>query len=59
LLFHANFGDQNQLIHFMKNVAMAGGFLVLASFGAGRISVDGEETSRFAEVRDRAVQGTP
>ena len=59
VFFHANFGDQNQLIHFMKNVAMAGGFLILASFGAGRISVDSEATSGFAEVRDRAAQGTP
>jgi putative oxidoreductase len=42
VLLRANFADQNQPIHFMKNVAMAGGVLVLASFGAGPISVDGE-----------------
>jgi putative oxidoreductase len=42
VLFRANFADQNQLIHFMKNVATAGRVLVLASFGAGPISVDGE-----------------
>src|ERR1700756_357922 len=23
--FHANFGDQNQMIHFLKNIMMAGG----------------------------------
>jgi putative oxidoreductase len=40
ILFHGNLGDQNQFIHFMKNVAIAGGFLVLAANGAGPISID-------------------
>ena len=40
-LFHMNFGDQNQAIHFMKNVAIAGGFLILAAGGAGAWSIDG------------------
>lgn len=40
LLFHANLADQNQFIHFMKNIAIAGGFLTLAAHGAGSISVD-------------------
>ena len=40
LLFHANFSDQMQSINFMKNVAMAGGFLVLAANGAGAFSID-------------------
>ena len=40
LLFHANLADQNQFIHFMKNIAIAGGFLTLAAHGAGAISVD-------------------
>lgn len=39
-LFHADFADQNQMIHFLKNIAMAGGLLVLAAHGAGRYSVD-------------------
>ena len=39
--FHANFGDQNQMIHFLKNVAIAGGLLQVAAFGAGALSVDG------------------
>jgi putative oxidoreductase len=29
-----------EMIHFMKNVCMAGGFLQVVAFGAGRISVD-------------------
>lgn len=34
--FHAKFGDRNQLLHFEKNLAMAGGLLVLAVSGPGR-----------------------
>ena len=40
LIFHANFGDQMQSILFMKNMAMAGGFLLLLAGGAGAWSVD-------------------
>jgi putative oxidoreductase len=40
LTFHADLADQNQLIHFFKNFAMAGGLLQVATFGAGRFSVD-------------------
>ena len=40
ILFHANFADQMQFISFMKNVAIAGGFLVLAAQGPGRYSID-------------------
>lgn len=39
LLFHGG-ADQMQQIMFMKNMAMAGGFLFLVAFGAGRISID-------------------
>lgn len=40
VLFHSALGDANQLIHFMKNLAMAGGLLMVAAHGAGRYSVD-------------------
>ena len=40
LAFHFQLGDQNQFIHFFKNLAMAGGLLQLAAFGAGRYSLD-------------------
>jgi putative oxidoreductase len=39
-LFHADFGDAAQAINFWKNVAMAGGFLMLAAHGAGSFSLD-------------------
>jgi putative oxidoreductase len=38
--FHFDLADQNQFIHFFKNVAMAGGLLQIVSFGPGRLSVD-------------------
>lgn len=41
ILFHANFADQTQSIMFMKNLAMAGGFLLLVARGAGGWSLDG------------------
>lgn len=39
-IFHNNFGDQTQMILFMKNIAIAGGFLLLAAHGAGAYSLD-------------------
>jgi putative oxidoreductase len=40
LSFHVNFGDQNQFIHFFKNIAMAGGLLQIVAFGGGALSLD-------------------
>jgi len=40
ILFHADFGDQMQMIMFLKNVALAGGFLMIVSLGAGPWSID-------------------
>ena len=41
VLFHANFGDQMQMIMFMKNLGLAGGFLMMVALGAGPYSLDG------------------
>lgn len=40
ILFHANVGDQMQMIMFMKNVAIAGGFLMIVSQGGGAFTLD-------------------
>ena len=40
ILFHARFGDRNQLLHFEKDLAIAGGFLVLFAQGGGAWSID-------------------
>ena len=36
LIFHVNWADQNQLLHFEKDFAIAGGLVALALFEAGR-----------------------
>ncbi|NHT74471.1 DoxX family protein [Rhizobiaceae bacterium CRRU44] len=41
---HFNFADMGQAINFQKNFAIAGGFLVLAAFGPGALSVDARRT---------------
>lgn len=48
VLFHGNVGDQNQFIHFLKNLAIAGGLLQVAAFGAGRLSVDARRATAVA-----------
>jgi putative oxidoreductase len=40
VLFHYKTGDRNQMIHFMKNVSIAGGALALFVAGAGAWSLD-------------------
>lgn len=38
--FHTNFGDQTQMVMFLKNFAIAGGLLFVKAMGAGAYSVD-------------------
>jgi len=45
VIFHNNFGDQMQMILFMKNIAIAGGFLLLAVHGAGAYSLDNRQAT--------------
>jgi len=40
VMFHNDFADQMQTIMFLKNLSIAGAFLMLAAHGAGRFSVD-------------------
>lgn len=40
LLFHADFADQMQATSFWKNIAIAGGFLLLAANGPGPLSLE-------------------
>ena len=39
-MFHLNFADQMQSIMFMKNIAITGGFLLLATHGPSELSLD-------------------
>lgn len=45
LVFHNAVGDQNQMIHLMKNLAMAGGLLQVVAFGAGAYSLDAKSAA--------------
>lgn len=40
VLFHADFTDQMQMGMFMKNIAIAGGFLMLIAQGPGAFAID-------------------
>jgi len=40
VLFHTKLSDRNQLLHFEKDFAIAGGLLLLVAHGAGRWAVD-------------------
>jgi putative oxidoreductase len=53
--FHSNFADQNQMIHFLKNVMMAGGLLQIVAFGAGAFSVDNRRHTGDLHSRSAAV----
>lgn len=45
VLFHRELGDQTQFIMFMKNIAIAGGFLFLAANGPGALALDNRKAS--------------
>ena len=45
VLFHADFSDQMQMISFMKNISIAGGFLMVVAHGAGAYSIDNRRSA--------------
>ena len=47
LLFHQFWIDESQMNPFMKNIAMAGGFLMIFAHGAGAYSIDNSNTRRI------------
>ncbi len=51
LVFHTNFDDRGQLIHFLKDLALVGAFLVLAAHGAGAFSLEALWSSRLGKNR--------
>lgn len=53
VIFHNALGDQNQLFHFLKNIAMAGGLLQYIAWGAGAFSLD-ERQARSSIVLQTA-----
>jgi putative oxidoreductase len=55
IFFHNNFADQNQMIHFLKNVAITGGLLQVAASGAGRWSLDARRASSVGGARAAGI----
>ena len=53
--FHHDFADQDQLIHFLKNIAMAGGLLQVAAFGPGTLSIDARRGLHPGTARTNAA----
>ena len=51
LSFHTNFADQDQMIHFLKNVMITGGLLQIVAFGAGALSLDDRRETGTATSR--------
>ena len=51
LIFHSNLGDQTQMLFFLKNLAIAGGLLLVALHGAGPWSID----NRFGRGQSSSV----
>ena len=47
LLFHQFWIDESQMNPFMKNIAMAGGFLMIFAHGAGAYSIDNNNHRRI------------
>lgn len=54
LIFHHALGDQVQFLMFMKNIAIAGGFLLLVARGPGEWSLDAR-----AEALGRPARSLP
>ena len=56
-LFHFDLGDTNQFNSLFKNIAIAGGFLLLAAQGAGAYSLDRLLRRNPARLALQADQG--
>ena len=40
IIFHTDFSDGMQMIFFFKDLAIAGGFMIIVAYGPGKISLD-------------------
>lgn len=47
LIFHQFWIDESQMNPFMKNIAIAGGFLMVFAHGAGAYSIDNSKTRKI------------
>jgi len=54
LIFHTSLGEQQQLLHFLKNVSILGGLLLVMAEGSGPISLD----QRLVPSAEGRTEGT-
>ena len=40
IIFHTNFSEEMQVLFFLKDIAIAGGFMIITVYGPGKISLD-------------------
>ena len=40
IIFHTDFSEEMQMIFFLKDIAIAGGFMIIFAYGPGKISLD-------------------
>ena len=40
IIFHTNFSESMQLMLFLKDIAIAGGFMIIIAYGPSKISLD-------------------
>ena len=40
IIFHTDFSDGMQLIFFLKDLAIAGGFMIIVAYGSNKLSLD-------------------
>ena len=40
IIFHTNFSEGMQMVFFLKDLAIAGGFMIILVYGPGKISLD-------------------
>ena len=40
IIFHTNFGEEMQMMFFLKDIAIAGGFMIIIVYGPSKISLD-------------------
>ena len=40
IIFHTDFSESMQMMLFLKDIAIAGGFMIIIAYGPGKISLD-------------------
>ena len=40
IIFHTDFSEGMQMMFFLKDIAIAGGFMIIVAYGPGKISLD-------------------